>query len=162
MAGRPPILGRVSTREARSHLRALALASNLPDRPTKRYGDKDMSNLRTFDRRREPRILSDLPLQVWGVDNCGERFLQSARARDISLSGALLSGLDTDLRSGDVIGILYAGRKARFRVIWVRYDENGDKMLVAIHRLAEDACPWQDLLATDAGSESANATSAGI
>ena len=131
-------------------------------RPAKGYGDKGMGNFRIFDRRREPRTLSDLPLQVWGVDNRGERFLQSARARDISLSGALLSGLDTDLRSGDVIGILYAGRKARFRVIWVRYDENGDKMLVAIHRLAEDACPWQDLLARDAGSESANATSAGI
>lgn len=128
----------------------------------KRYGDKDMSNLGTFDRRREPRIPSDLPLQVWGVDNRGERFLQSARARDISLSGALLSGLDTDLRSGDVIGLLYAGKKARFRVIWVRYDESGDKMLVAIHRLAEDACPWQDLLATHTGPESANATSAGI
>jgi len=51
-----------------------------------------MSDLGTFDRRREPRILSDLPLQVWGVDNCGERFQQSACARDISLSGALLSG----------------------------------------------------------------------
>jgi hypothetical protein len=121
-----------------------------------------MNNLGTFDRRREPRILSDLQLQVWGVDSRGERFQQSARARDISLSGALLSGLDTDLRSGDVIGILCAGRKARFRVIWVRYDESGDKMLVAIHRLAEDACPWQDLLAAEAGSESANATSAGI
>jgi PilZ domain len=133
-----------------------------PGRPAKRYGDKGMGNLRTFDRRREPRILTDLPLQVWGVDNRGERFLQSARARDISLSGALVSGLDTDLRSGDVIGILYAGRKARFRVIWVRYDEGGDKMLVAIHRLAEDACPWQDLLAAQSASESANATSAGI
>jgi len=133
-----------------------------PDPSPKRYGDKGMGNFRTFDRRREPRTPTDLPLQVWGLDNRGERFLQSARARDISLSGALLSGLDTDLRSGDAIGLLYAGRKARFRVIWVRYDESGDKMLVAIHRLAEDACPWQDLLATDAGSESANATSAGI
>lgn len=133
-----------------------------PDPSAKRYGDKGMGNFRTFDRRREPRTPTDLPLQVWGVDNRGERFLQSARARDISLSGALLSGLDTDLRSGDVVGILYAGRKARFRVIWVRYDEGGDKMLVAIHRLAEDACPWQDLLARDAGSESADATSAGI
>lgn len=121
-----------------------------------------MANFGTFDRRREPRTPIDLPLQVWGVDTRGERFLQSARARDISLSGALVSGLETDLRSGDVIGILYAGRKARFRVIWVRYDEGGDKMLVAIHRLAEDACPWQDLLVAEAGSESANAKSAGI
>jgi hypothetical protein len=117
---------------------------------------------RTLDRRHEPRTPIDLPLQVWGVDTRGERFLQSARARDISLSGALISGLETDLRSGDVIGILYAGRKARFRVVWIRYDESGDKMLVAIHRFTADACPWQDLLASEWGSESANATSAGM
>jgi hypothetical protein len=63
-----------------------------------------MGILRTFDRRREPRKPLDLPLLVWGVDTQGERFLQEAHARDISLSGALLSGLDADLKSGDVIG----------------------------------------------------------
>ncbi|HLZ41268.1 MAG TPA: PilZ domain-containing protein [Candidatus Sulfotelmatobacter sp.] len=121
-----------------------------------------MDNLRSFDRRHEPRIVTDLPLQVWGVDTQGERFLQTARARDISLSGAMLSGLDTDLRSGDVVGILYRGRKARFRVIWIRYDGDGDKMLVAVHRFAADECPWQDLLARDAGPESASAAASGV
>jgi hypothetical protein len=48
----------------------------------------------TTDRRREPRIETDLALVVWGVDTKGDRFLQEARARDISVSGALLSGLD--------------------------------------------------------------------
>ena len=89
----------------------------------------------------------DLGLLVWGVDTKSERFQQEARARDISLSGALISGIDADLRSGDVIGILYAGRKARYRVIWVRYDECGDKMRVAVHRVDPDLCPWQHLLA---------------
>jgi len=112
-----------------------------------------MGILRSFDRRCEPRTPTDLPLQVWGVNTRGERFLQEARARDISLNGAMLSGLESDLRSGDVIGILYAGRKARFRVIWIRYDEGGDKMLVAVHRLASDACPWLDLLTSEAISE---------
>jgi len=121
-----------------------------------------MGDLRPLDRRHGPRKLVDLPLEVWGVDARGEQFLETARARDISLSGALLSGLATDLRSGDLIGVLYAGRKARFRVVWVRYDGDGDKMLVAIHRIAEDACPWQNLLASDEGTESASATSAGI
>jgi hypothetical protein len=106
-----------------------------------------MGIVSTFDRRREPRTATDLPLQVWGIDTQGERFLQEARAQDICLSGALLSGVDADLRSGDVIGILFAGRKARFRVVWVRYDGTGDKMQIAVHRLAPDACPWKELLA---------------
>lgn len=100
-----------------------------------------------IERRLEPRVAVDLPLSVWGVDVRGERFLQQAHARDISLSGALLSGLESDLRSGDVIGILYRGKKARFRVVWIRYDGDGDKMQVAIHRVADDSCPWIEMLA---------------
>jgi len=109
-----------------------------------------MGILRTFDRRREPRKRFDLPLMVWGVDTQGERFLQEPHARGISLSGALLSGLDADLKSGDVIGILYGRKKARYRVVWVRYDEMGDTMQAAVHRLDSDACPWLDLLTEDA------------
>jgi len=99
-----------------------------------------------IDRRSEPRTKLDLLLQVWGIDAKGERFLQDVRARDISLSGALLSGLDLDLRSGDVIGILYAGKSARYRVVWVRSDGASEKMQVAVRRVEADACPWLDLL----------------
>jgi hypothetical protein len=99
------------------------------------------------ERRGEPRTGIALSLTVWGVDSGGERFLQEARAHDISLSGALLTGMDADLRSGDVIGVLYSGRKARFRVVWVRYDGLGDKMQVAVHRISPDECPWRNLLA---------------
>jgi len=109
----------------------------------------DMGILRRMDRRREGRSEVDLALMVWGVDTKGERFLQEARARDISLSGALLTGLDADLRSGDVVGILCGKRKARFRVVWVRYDETGDKMQVAVHRVDPDECPWLELLSSE-------------
>lgn len=102
----------------------------------------------------------DLELLAWGVDTKGERFLQEAHARDISLSGALLSGLDADLRSGDVIGILYSGRKARYRVVWIRYDECGDKMQVAVHRVDPDKCPWQHLLAQEDSARPAGERSA--
>ena len=118
-----------------------------------------MGILRTFDRRREPRTPLDLPLLVWGVDTQGERFLQEAHARDISLSGALLSGLDADLKSGDVIGILYGKKKARYRVVWIRYDGAGDKMQVAVHRMQADECPWLDLL-SDASEGTSNAEAA--
>ncbi len=105
-----------------------------------------MANPRHIERRQEPRTAVDLALMVWGVDTKGERFLQEARAKDISLSGALLSGIKADLRSGDVIGVLYAGNKARYRVVWVRYDGTGDHMQAAIHRFAPDECPWKKLL----------------
>jgi len=115
-----------------------------------------------IERRREPRTQIDLALRVWGVDGKGERFLQEARARDISLSGALLSGLDLNLRSGDVIGIMYGGKSARYRVVWVRYDGTGERMQVAVHRVEADACPWLDLLCSEPVSGSAVAASAEI
>ena len=115
-----------------------------------------------IERRREPRTRLDLALQVWGIDGKGEKFLQEAHARDISLSGALLTGLDLNLRSGDVIGILFDGKSARYRVVWVRYDGTGEKMQVAVHRIAADACPWLDLLASEQAAPSAAAASAEI
>jgi len=99
-----------------------------------------MGILRT-ERCRKQRTHIDITVLVWGIDTHGERFLHEAHARDISLSGALLSGPETDIRSGDVIGILCGKRNARFRVVWVRYDDAGDKMIVAGQRLAADACP---------------------
>jgi len=101
------------------------------------------------DRRREQRRDADLAVTVWGIDTRGDRFLQEARACNISLTGALLQCLDVDLRSGDVIGILYAGQRARYRVVWVRESDKGLKVQAAIHRLSTDKCPWKDLLTED-------------
>ena len=108
-----------------------------------------MENPRSPERRSEPRTKADLAITVWGVDARGERFLQKTHAREISLSGALLSGLELDLRSGDVVGILYAGKKARYRVVWVGYSGSPRKVLAAVHRFATDECPWKDLLAEE-------------
>jgi hypothetical protein len=108
-----------------------------------------MGTLRNIDRRRDARSDAAIALVVWGVDTRGDRFLQEARAREISLSGALLSGLDSELRSGDVIGILYAGKKARYRVVWVRQSGTSHKVQAAVHRFTTDECPWKELLAED-------------
>lgn len=105
-----------------------------------------MAIVRNIDRRQESRLDAEIPLTVWGVDVHGERFLQEARARNISMSGALLSGLDAELHSGDVIGILYARKKARYRVIWVRYGDLRSKVQAAVHRIEPDECPWKELL----------------
>ena len=73
-----------------------------------------MGSLHGIDRRREPRSQANFVVTIWEVDTRGERFLQEARVRDISLSGGLLTGIEADLRSGDLIGVLYRARKARY------------------------------------------------
>jgi hypothetical protein len=105
-----------------------------------------MGILHRMDRRSETRTRTELVVTVWGIDTKGDRFLQQARARQISVSGALLCGLDVELRSGDLLGLLYQGNKARFRVVWVRYSEGEKKVQAAIHRVESDCCPWREML----------------
>jgi len=108
-----------------------------------------MGIVRAIDRRNEIRSSSELTVTVWGIDTKGERFLQEAQAREISLSGALLSGLEVELRSGDLVGILHHGKKARFRIVWVRYSDESRKVQAAVHRMDPDTCPWLELLQAD-------------
>ena len=108
-----------------------------------------------IERRHEPRIEVNLTLSVWGIDTKGDKFLQQARACDISRSGALLSELDVEVRSGDLVGVLYAGKKARFTVAWVRH--SGSRRMAAIHRADEDECPWGNLLPKETRTYAAGA-----
>lgn len=102
-----------------------------------------------IERRREERHRANVAVMVWGIDTRGERFLQPAHAREISLSGALLSGLDVELRCGDLMGVIYNEKKARYRVVWVRSSGTAQRIQAAVHLLAPDECPWQDLLAKE-------------
>jgi hypothetical protein len=104
-----------------------------------------MQTIRPADRRSEGRSEADLGLLVWALNIKGERFLQEARARDVSRSGALLTGLNADVLPGDVVGILYAGIEARFRVVWTCSDKNGG-LKAAVHRIESEKCPWLDFL----------------
>jgi hypothetical protein len=110
-----------------------------------------------MDRRREPRTEINFGLFVWSVESQGNRFLQEVQAEDISLSGALLSGFETNIQCGDIVGILYLGIEARFRVVWVRCDDRGYKMQAAVRRLEPDACPWEHLLKTPELAQAARA-----
>jgi hypothetical protein len=102
-------------------------------------------------RRHEPGIDIGFPLSVCGINTRGERFVQEVQARSISETGALLSHVEAELRTGDVIGVLYAGKKARFRVIWARSYGAGLKVQAAIHCM-DDECPWLDLLSEESSA----------
>jgi|SRR4030095_15704096 hypothetical protein len=95
-----------------------------------------------FERRREPRVPSNIIVEVWGRDESGEPFAQSVKARNISVAGALLEGVDHDVRSGDVIGISHEGRQARFRVVWAMDFGIPPRKRVAVHKVEGQECPW--------------------
>jgi hypothetical protein len=96
--------------------------------------------------RPEPRLDTDLPVRVFGMDSAGKAFFQNVRARNISSHGALLSGIEHELKPGDVIGVQHEQKKARFRVVWV-VDAGGiEKNQIGLQMLEGQECPWQGIL----------------
>jgi hypothetical protein len=106
-----------------------------------------------MERRREGRQVEDLPIRIWGVDERGSWFTQFALARDISRGGALLMGLEQELRCGDLILLQYGTVKARFRIVWLRDSEGPYKIQAAVQKLEEDECPWSEVLADQQASK---------
>jgi hypothetical protein len=94
----------------------------------------------------EPRITVDLPVRVWGMSAEGRPFSQQARAQNISSEGALLSGIENELKVGDVIGVQCEERKVRCTVIWVMNTGPVKKNEVGIKLLVDLECPWKAYL----------------
>lgn len=73
-------------------------------------------------RRSEQRIAMRVPVLVRGKDERAAPFVLTAHTRDISGSGACLSGLNGVGRLGEKIEVEYRGQKAMFRIQWVGLD----------------------------------------
>lgn len=95
-----------------------------------------------MDRRREPRVSVELPVQIWGMDANSRPFTQSASVRTISGRGATLHGVSAQLKAGDVLDLQYQGSKAQFRVVWL--GKYGTEMQgeVGIESLSADVQLW--------------------
>ncbi|MFY9560575.1 MAG: PilZ domain-containing protein [Terriglobales bacterium] len=94
----------------------------------------------------EPRVTVDLPVRVWGMTADGRPFSQHARAQNISSEGALLSGVENELKVGDVIGVQCEDKKTRCTVMWVVNTGPIKKNQVGVKLLADQECPWKAYL----------------
>jgi hypothetical protein len=99
-----------------------------------------------IERRKEARFRPSVPVKVSGVDDAGEPFAIEVMATSLSRSGALLTGLEVELRCGDMMVLDYEGRRAHFRIVW--FLNLGPRLgaEVAIHKSNREPCPWADLL----------------
>jgi hypothetical protein len=97
----------------------------------------------------EPRLTVDLPVRIWGMNAEGRPFSQQARAQNISSEGALISGVESELKVGDVIGVQCEERKTRCKVVWAVNAGPAKKNQVGIKLVAEQECPWKNYLSMD-------------
>jgi len=94
----------------------------------------------------EPRLTVDLPVRIWGMSADGRPFSQHARAQNISFEGALISGVDSELKVGDMVGVQCDDKKTRCTVIWVMNTGPVKKNQVGVKLIADQDCPWKNYL----------------
>jgi hypothetical protein len=70
-------------------------------------------------KRREPRTEVALPVRIFGTDARGRVFSENVTTIDVSLSGAKLGGVSTQIKPGELIGVTHGANKGRFHVQWV-------------------------------------------
>jgi hypothetical protein len=95
-----------------------------------------------MEKRPEIRVSADIPVRVWGMDADGKPFFQSATACNLSSDGAQLSQINHSLKTGDIIGIQYGDKKARFEVIWVKPALVPQRNDVGVMILPKQEMPW--------------------
>src|ERR1700719_1872271 len=93
-----------------------------------------------------PRANLDLRVRVWGMAADNQPFHQNANAQNISVNGACISGLEQELKVGDVIGVQYETKKARCKVVWVLEAGGLKKIQVGVQLVADQECPWTSQL----------------
>ncbi len=89
-----------------------------------------------------PRATLDLRIRVWGMGANNQPFHQNATAQNASVTGACISGLEHELKVGDVIGVQFGTRKARCKVVWVMEAGGVKKLQVGVQLVVDQECPW--------------------
>lgn len=72
-----------------------------------------------MDRRRNPRVDTELSVHLWGIDSFSQPFAQPAHVRNISSSGLVACGMQYTVRVGSILEVKLEQEKAQFRVVWV-------------------------------------------
>jgi len=95
-------------------------------------------------------VASQVMVRVWGIDAEGRPFFQNVNASNLSSESALVTGISHPLRPGDVIGVQFEFKKARFSVASVTDSGLPRKINATVQLLPGQRSPWQELLPTEA------------
>src|ERR1022692_1304575 len=89
-----------------------------------------------------PRATLDLRIRVWGMGSDNQPFHQNATAQNASITGACISGLEHELKVGDVIGVQFETKKARCKVVWVMEAGGLKKVQIGVQLVVDQEGPW--------------------
>ena len=106
-----------------------------------------------MERRPESRVLADIPVRIWGMDASGKPFFENVLAGSLSSEGAQLGHVHHSLKVGEVIGIQYGEKKARFEVIWSKQAATVGGNEVGVRILCDQSALWGEIATGDQATE---------
>jgi hypothetical protein len=83
-------------------------------------------------------------VRIWGMGADGHAFFQNANAHNLTSSSAQLTGIDHELKTGDVIGIQLGEKKARCRVLQAIDVGLPLKIKADVELVEGQQCPWKE------------------
>jgi hypothetical protein len=94
-------------------------------------------------RRRESRANFMLQVRVLGMSADNRPFNESVQTLNISSRGVVLTGVQSQLKVGEVVGLRYGEKKARYRVAWVRRPDPSQAAEVGLETVEEGKSLWE-------------------
>lgn len=101
-----------------------------------------------MEQRPGTRVSAEIAVRIWGMDADGRPFFQNAKASNLSNKGAKLSHINHALKTGEVIGIQYGDRKARFEVVWFKPSQAAGLNEAGVRAMNQQVAPWEEVTQT--------------
>lgn len=95
-----------------------------------------------MSKRREPRQQVRLPVRIFGTDAAGQVFSEHAFTIDISRCGARVSGVQAQVKVGEIVGVTHGQNKGRFVVKWVGQPATGNAGMLGLSSVTPERSIW--------------------
>jgi hypothetical protein len=92
--------------------------------------------------RREPRKDIRVPVRIFGTDVAGKTFNENVFTVNVSRGGAMVIEVKTQLKVGEVIGIVYGKSKTRYEVRWVGATATPQQNLAGLQSVKSEEIIW--------------------
>jgi hypothetical protein len=92
--------------------------------------------------RREPRKDIRVPVRIFGTDAAGKTFNENVFTVNVSRAGAMVIEVRTQLKVGEVIGIVYGKSKSRYEVRWIGTPATPQQNLAGLQSVKSEEIIW--------------------
>src|SRR5713226_4326650 len=92
--------------------------------------------------RREPRKEIRLPVRIFGTDDHGRVFSENVFTVDISRGGAKLTGVQSQVKPGEIIGMAHERSKGRFLVKWAGQPHTPQEGQIGLQNASPEKFTW--------------------